>query len=57
MLEIVGKDGVIYYCRPYCPASRVDKDERDLSDVERRLADVLKDAPGLKRPPRVILDR
>lgn len=57
MVEIMGKDGVIYYLRPYTPGSDMDYKMRELSDVERRVVDAIKGAPGLKRDPRIILTR
>lgn len=57
MIEIMGKDGVIYYFRPFTPGSDIDYHARELSDVERRVVDVIKDAPGLKRAPRIVMAR
>lgn len=58
MVEIMGKDGVIYYFQPYSRASDIDsRHTRELSDVEKRVCEAIKDAPGLKRAPRILMDR
>jgi hypothetical protein len=55
MIEIVGKDGVIYHAEVTCPASDIDADAgeyRALSDVEQRFLKVLTE--GALLAPRVV---
>ena len=56
VIEVVGRDGVIYHVRVECPASGVDRQEREsgisLSDVQQRFLKVLKE--GTAREPRVV---
>lgn len=53
MIEVVGKDGMIYHVKVACPASDIDYSEaRALSDVEQRFLKVL--GEGTKREPRIV---
>ncbi len=57
MIEVVGKDGVIYHLDVECPASFVDRAIPNASPAEQRVLEMLKQLPGLAREPRIIRAR
>lgn len=52
MIEVVGKDGMIYHVDVHCPGSDIDHKTKHLSDVEERFLKVLKE--GAQREPRKV---
>lgn len=54
VIEIVDKDGVVYHLSAESPCSDIDRRAPWLSVANQRVLEIIKDAPGLKRPPRLI---